>query len=303
MKKQGDQFDRLEARLKAALSSLFDIERRGFTIDIVERKTGTRGIVGWASLGSERSSRPGVLLVSASVDGPQEMTFSKAADALISIALRNRKKYGKRKATKNPNRNPEGQANETQEFYQARIRRADRWVPASGGHEQPFKSRSGKRLLYVWNAKTGEHAYLDMDSDLILTPEEATMAIGLNPRGKKVKRNPARRGTGAAFGTYSLGKTPKKAIVDAFNYGGGKSFDMSLRGVAAKALVRIVNVGIDSHLEGVTGSTFGWEGDRLICSVPLKDLLVILRRLLEDGKKDALGLRDAMLQSMEIEEV
>jgi hypothetical protein len=47
------------------------------------------------------------------------------------------------------------------------------WYPASGGQEAPFISRSGKRLLYVWQPSTGKHAYLDCDSDIILSDSEA----------------------------------------------------------------------------------------------------------------------------------
>jgi hypothetical protein len=47
------------------------------------------------------------------------------------------------------------------------------WQPANGGSEVPFTTRSGKRLLYCWQPTTGRHAYLDMDSDIILTDEEA----------------------------------------------------------------------------------------------------------------------------------
>ena len=46
------------------------------------------------------------------------------------------------------------------------------WVPACGGTEQPFTCR-GRRLLYCWNTVTGEHAYLDLDTDLFLSNEEA----------------------------------------------------------------------------------------------------------------------------------
>jgi hypothetical protein len=53
------------------------------------------------------------------------------------------------------------------------------WLPACGGTERPFHSRSGKRLLYCWNRQTGQHAYLDLGTDLILTPEEAASALGL----------------------------------------------------------------------------------------------------------------------------
>jgi len=54
------------------------------------------------------------------------------------------------------------------------------WVPACGGTETPFTSRSGRRLLYCWQPSTGLHAYLDCGSDLILTQEEAEIAMQLN---------------------------------------------------------------------------------------------------------------------------
>lgn len=53
------------------------------------------------------------------------------------------------------------------------------WFPACGGTETPFLSRSGKRLLYCWQPSTGNHAYLDCGSDIILTPEEAAQAMQL----------------------------------------------------------------------------------------------------------------------------
>ena len=55
----------------------------------------------------------------------------------------------------------------------------DSWVPACEGTEVPFKSRSGKRLQYVWQPSTGQHAYLDLDSDIILSDEEAETCLGL----------------------------------------------------------------------------------------------------------------------------
>lgn len=53
------------------------------------------------------------------------------------------------------------------------------WVPACGGTEQPFISRSGRRLLYCWQPSTGKHAYLDCRTDIILTQEEAEIAMQL----------------------------------------------------------------------------------------------------------------------------
>lgn len=54
------------------------------------------------------------------------------------------------------------------------------WYPASGGTETPFVTRTGKRLLYVWQPSTGQHAYLDLDTDLILSDEDAAYALALN---------------------------------------------------------------------------------------------------------------------------
>jgi hypothetical protein len=56
----------------------------------------------------------------------------------------------------------------------------DNWVPACQGTEEPFVSRSGKRLLYVWQPSTGQHAYLDLDSDTILSDEAAEAALALH---------------------------------------------------------------------------------------------------------------------------
>jgi hypothetical protein len=55
----------------------------------------------------------------------------------------------------------------------------DHWIPACGGTEQPFQTRSGRTLLYCWNPGTGKHAYLDTATDLILSDEEATAALAM----------------------------------------------------------------------------------------------------------------------------
>ena len=61
------------------------------------------------------------------------------------------------------------------EILDARQRKAEQgaWVPACGGTEVPFTSRSGRRLLYCYQATTGRHAYLDCGTDLILSDDEA----------------------------------------------------------------------------------------------------------------------------------
>ena len=47
----------------------------------------------------------------------------------------------------------------------------DAWVPACGGTEEIFVARN-KRILYCYNPKAHKHAYLDVDSDMIMTDEE-----------------------------------------------------------------------------------------------------------------------------------
>ena len=54
------------------------------------------------------------------------------------------------------------------------------WVPACGRTEVPFKTRTGMTLLYVWHTFTGRHAYLDCDTDRVLTDEEAREAMAMN---------------------------------------------------------------------------------------------------------------------------
>ncbi len=54
------------------------------------------------------------------------------------------------------------------------------WLPASGGTEEPFTSRGGRRLLYCWQPSTGRHAYLDLGTDLILSDEEAAATLGMS---------------------------------------------------------------------------------------------------------------------------
>ena len=55
------------------------------------------------------------------------------------------------------------------------------WVPACNQTEVPFVTRSGRRLLYCWQASTGRHAYLDCDTDMIIDDEQAAMYLQLTP--------------------------------------------------------------------------------------------------------------------------
>jgi hypothetical protein len=52
------------------------------------------------------------------------------------------------------------------------------WVPACGGTETPFMTRTGRRLLYMWT--TGEHAYYDVTNDVFLSADEAAAALAMH---------------------------------------------------------------------------------------------------------------------------
>ncbi len=54
------------------------------------------------------------------------------------------------------------------------------WIPACGGTETPFTTRTGRRLHYLWNPSTGEHAYYDVGNDIFLDQHEAEQALGLH---------------------------------------------------------------------------------------------------------------------------
>jgi hypothetical protein len=77
-------------------------------------------------------------------------------------------------------RRPQPEPFETIPSYLARLEawnEQGNWTPASGGTETSFTTRTGRRLLYVYQARTGRHAYLDVQTDLILTDEEARQAL------------------------------------------------------------------------------------------------------------------------------
>ena len=56
---------------------------------------------------------------------------------------------------------------------------ADRWVPACQGTEVPFTSRSGTRMLYCFNPRQQQHAYVNVNTDVVMTEEEARAALML----------------------------------------------------------------------------------------------------------------------------
>jgi hypothetical protein len=62
------------------------------------------------------------------------------------------------------------------EAQRAKAEQGD-WFPASGGTERPFITRTKRTLLYCYQPSTGRHAYLDCGTDILLTDEEARLAL------------------------------------------------------------------------------------------------------------------------------
>ena len=60
----------------------------------------------------------------------------------------------------------------TPEFDKAVEGNKDIWIPACGGYETVFMSRSGVRLLYCFNPQKIRHAYLNVDTDIIIPDNE-----------------------------------------------------------------------------------------------------------------------------------
>jgi hypothetical protein len=54
--------------------------------------------------------------------------------------------------------------------------RNDDWTPASNGTEPVFTTRLGVRVQYVWQPSTGAHAYLNLDTDMIMSDAQASAA-------------------------------------------------------------------------------------------------------------------------------
>lgn len=53
------------------------------------------------------------------------------------------------------------------------------WYPACNGTETPFKTRGGHTLLYCWQPSTGNHAYLNVETDMLLSDDEARATLAL----------------------------------------------------------------------------------------------------------------------------
>lgn len=85
------------------------------------------------------------------------------------------------------------------------------WYPASGGTEKPFKTRTGRRLQYVHQPSTGNSAYLDLDTDIVLSHREAKMALGLDGVHTQVPWAEAAIAVGVGLVIFALVRTANPA--------------------------------------------------------------------------------------------
>jgi hypothetical protein len=66
------------------------------------------------------------------------------------------------------------------EILEERARKAEQgnWIPACGGTEVPFRTRSGFKVLYCWQPSTGKHAYINCETDMLISREDEQWILG-----------------------------------------------------------------------------------------------------------------------------
>lgn len=62
-------------------------------------------------------------------------------------------------------------------------KREPRLVPGNGGTETPVTARNGRKYLWCWDINRtgtfpGDHVYVDMSTDMAITPEEHQQIFG-----------------------------------------------------------------------------------------------------------------------------
>lgn len=105
-----------------------------------------------------------------------------------------------------------------------------------------------------------------------------------------------------AYQTFSFGTTPENVIKEKVMSQAPSGYSMTIRNQDEWAVIaKAVNQGIDSHLGGFTRSQFDNKTGK--CLIHPEEMNIFLRRLLDDGEEEALGLRTDILSTLGIEEV
>jgi len=98
---------------------------------------------------------------------------------------------------------------------------------------------------------------------------------------------------------YTYGETPKE-IVDKLSI---DELKMELVGDEREAFTKVVNMGIDSHLEAFTQSEFSDNGQRMFISLHPSEVWLAIRRLKDLGDYASSMLRISILEMLDIEEI
>lgn len=100
--------------------------------------------------------------------------------------------------------------------------------------------------------------------------------------------------------TYNFGCVPNAVVLKALD---GKPYTMTLCKSDEQVMRNITDQGIDSHLEAIFFKQSREKFGRLELEIEPESMLVLLRRLYEDGSDAAWSLHSDIMQSLDIEEV
>ncbi len=104
------------------------------------------------------------------------------------------------------------------------------------------------------------------------------------------------------WGSYSEGECPDQVVTEAAKSQTPDGYPMTIRDQETwSAIAKAVNMGIDSHLDAFTKSSFDCKTGK--CLVHPDELHILLRRLFDNGDEDSCRLRTDILSTLGIEEV
>jgi len=102
--------------------------------------------------------------------------------------------------------------------------------------------------------------------------------------------------------TFSYGMTPEDIIKEKVTLHAPNGYPMHLKSQDDWSMIaKVVNQGIDAHLEGFTRSTFDNSTGK--CLIHSEEMTTFLRRLLELEDPEADDFRTSILTTLDIEEV
>ena len=107
---------------------------------------------------------------------------------------------------------------------------------------------------------------------------------------------------GAETRSFSAQTPPEAVIIEAVKEQAPNGYHMTIKSQNEWAsIAKVVNQGIDAHLEGFTRSTF--DNSTGECLIHPEEMTTFLRRLNEAGDEESYGLRSSILDTLGIEEI